>query len=313
MEKITDPVQFTCTYQVKLGNLSLGHKELSEQLEPFGCVVAINSNFSHKALPGYEKYLKSAEKSIRNKSQTGRKRKLQGDGSCFNTCAELVIILGEDIREDPPEGFKDHYKVRTFPTTGQTQITGIKHPELEDGKYIAKILAEWFTNSAIGLKDPSLPVQIESERAILRNFGFHIVWESSDMFLNLDCLYTFINDLRAKSSIDEETGPGESSSTIEKNEPIPYPIVAVKNPEDSGDMHIRFKIPERPGNGVLLKIFRSGKFNMLNGGEIQTVKNIYNFIKEELLLHEKSFTSTKPKLISTSEDEEESSSPQEDS
>ena len=85
-EIISDLTMFTCTLRLRLSNINCTSESLSKVLKLTGCVKAINSNFHHIAQPDYLNFKKEP------KQKGKRKRKFQGDGTCFNSAIEAIII-----------------------------------------------------------------------------------------------------------------------------------------------------------------------------------------------------------------------------
>jgi hypothetical protein len=83
--------------KINVGNLN--YIELGEKFEPTKNVVAINSNFVHKAFDGYDHFLSKpkSEKHRRGSASDNslNKYKHYGDGSTFNACIEFSIIIDE--------------------------------------------------------------------------------------------------------------------------------------------------------------------------------------------------------------------------
>ena len=75
----------------------LDYKELCERFELTTDVVTINSNFSHKALEGYEKYI-TKSKLEKSKGKSVSSRKVVGDGSTFNSSIEFIILLDNNTK-----------------------------------------------------------------------------------------------------------------------------------------------------------------------------------------------------------------------
>ena len=105
-EIISDLTMFTCTLRLRLSNINCTSESLSKVLKLTGCVKAINSNFYHIAQPEYLKCKKDPNQNRKCK------RKFQGDGTCFNSAIEAIIIPDHT---NP----KKYYAIKTFPSTGK--------------------------------------------------------------------------------------------------------------------------------------------------------------------------------------------------
>jgi len=133
----------------------LDYKELCDRFEPTTDIVTINSNFSHKALKGYEKYI-TKSKSEKTKGKSVSLRKVVGDGSTFNSFIEFIILFDNNAK-----------LLRYYPRSGQVQIIGCKYKQELVDKFI-----NYLRNS--GIENFSL-VESESDlQSLLQNFKFVI-------------------------------------------------------------------------------------------------------------------------------------------
>jgi hypothetical protein len=84
---------------LKINVENLDYIELGEKFEPTKDVVAINSNFIHKAFDGYEHFLSKpkGEKHRRGNASNNslNRHKYYDNGSTFNACIEFSIIINK--------------------------------------------------------------------------------------------------------------------------------------------------------------------------------------------------------------------------
>ena len=285
-EPFSPLTMFTCTFEALAGNISRSHKELTGILGPIvaagtGPVKALNSNFGHYCQVGYEKYLKRAKPVLApavkaQKQLTGyqhkptpasaRQRKSQGDATCFNSALELIIIPGPHdtlpvniraILENNPNKF---YAVKSFPTTGQTQVPGVICHDLSDGPFIAAQWAHFLTTARVGI-DPNLPVTIVEGRPIMVNFKFHLIRHDERVILNLAHIIKHLESMK-------KSGNG-----------LPFPIREIKYPQDGQNMSFKFVCPD---HGVMKKVrvnfFYRGKVNILGARDFRSPQKIYDFL-----------------------------------
>lgn len=69
--------------------------KLSEQLQPTREVLAINSNYTHKTLHGYEYLITKSIGKNRQPAKTKRGGCRAGDRTVFNACIEFTVIADE--------------------------------------------------------------------------------------------------------------------------------------------------------------------------------------------------------------------------
>jgi hypothetical protein len=285
-EKIfSDPIMFTCTYEARVGNIGRSHQELTHVLGPMvaksnGPVKALNSNFGHYCQPGYSKYLKKPKPATQKQAvkRQGiaparvRQRKPQGDATCFNSALELTIIpdvqdkdtpakVREILEADPSK----YYAVKSFPTTGQTQVPGVKCPKFTDGKHVARIWARFLTRAKVG-KSLNEDVTVVAERPILVNYKFELCRASDRIIVNLSKIVKHLQALKAKHG------------------GLPFPIREIKDPQDSQNMSFKFVCPavgpagEKTEKKVRVNIFYRGKVNILGARDPDSPQTIYEYL-----------------------------------
>src|SRR5438132_10938916 len=94
------PSLIVTEYRINITDLD--YIELSKRLEPTKNVVAINSNFTHKALDGYDQFISKAKvkhtKKVDGpeKASTGRGRTRPNNHTTFNACIEFTIIIDDE-------------------------------------------------------------------------------------------------------------------------------------------------------------------------------------------------------------------------
>lgn len=265
------PVMFVCTFEAELDNICRTHEDLIRVLEPAGAVKAINCNYGHKAQPGFERFLKlPAPLPAPEPARDGelapanvRQRKLQGDGTCFNSAIEAIIIPGPG--DDPPPVVQQllaanpdkHYAVKSFPTTGKTQVPGVLSLGLEDGGYVARLWAQYLSAAGVGAR-PAEDIRVVAVRPIMQNFKFHLMRRDERIILNLGRLVGHLETVR------------------EGAEGVPYPIREIKHAQDN--QNISFKFQVAAAKKVRVNIFFRGKVNILGAASSESAQRIYDFL-----------------------------------
>jgi len=303
------PFLFVCTYEAELSNLATPHAALIRRLEPRGAVKALNCNFGHKAQPGYERFLKSPPPrpeggwALRPGVEAAgddppphqlapamvKQRKLQGDGTCFNSAIEAIIIPGPDdaipaaVRQVLATHAEKHYAVKSFPTTGKTQVPGVLDAGLADGAYISRLWAQYLTEEGAGAV-PGLPVAVRAEKPIMQNFKFHLQRLSPRIIIDLHRLVGRLEELKNRQQEAEE-GPGEPGA-------LPYPIRELKHAQDNQNISFKFQVARE--KKVRVNVFFRGKVNILGAGDPQSAQQIYDFLTALLRDHWTTFVVIRP-------------------
>ena len=219
----TNPTLFVCTYVAKLDNINIPFETLTHKLckNLSGSVLAINSNFGHAAQPGYENHIKppkipSTKPSIYIK---GKIRKVQGDGTCFNSAIEPVIKL-------PNSAEGKYYYIKCFPTTGETQIPGVIREDFSDGHDVLVEFINYLNNLNIGTDNKLITIHSESPKMI--NYKFILNKTDQNMLINL---YKLFNYFQILGELQKES-PDYNLINMDgwKIITIPYIIREIKSP-----------------------------------------------------------------------------------
>lgn len=258
---------FVCTYVAKLGNINVNFEQLTHKLCNClsGNILAINSNYGHASQIGHESFIKHPKVINSDKTHTyikGRTRKIQGDGTCFNSAIEPVVRL-----DDSPED--KFYYIKCFPTTGETQIPGVIHADFSDGHNVLVTFINFLNNLQIGIKDGDIVKQIyiESEGPKMLNYKFKLNRENNRILINLIKIaeYLFILEQEDKDDIWVKVEP-------------PFPIKEIKSPVD--DIKVSFRFQTSVKRAPRINIFQEGKINILGSESIESATLIYIFLTD---------------------------------
>lgn len=272
---------FVCTYEVRLGGMNFPFETFVERVQPREPVVALNSNFGHKALPGHEHHLKAPKEAEEAKDpapaarRPGRppqagaerrpRRKVQGDGTCFNSTVEPVVVHPDYLG---PRGEKV-YKVKCFPTTGCTQIPGVRCADYADGMAVAHAWVQYVNEEL----RPEIAVTIESSRAIMLNFNFALRRSSPRILLDLEALKGFLQN--------QDAGRAP-----------PYRVREVKYATDDDKLSFKMEVGAR---NVRVNVFLRGKINILGAETHESAKHIYDYLSDTLSDGWETFVCLKPR------------------
>lgn len=286
---------FVCTYVAKLGNLHIGFMELTALMcaDPHGPLIAINSNFGHACQPGNEHLLKAPKPPPeRRVPARGRARKVQGDGTCFNSAVEPILAV------DHP-GISDDkiYKVKCFPTTGETQVPGVICPDLSDGRAVLDAFVAYLNELGVGDEEPEaapageeehigvgapaprrrLEITVISEQPKMLNYKFRVNRNSPRVLVNLRALATYMHSLELTKAV-EGTPLTDAQAARFVGWPVvllpPYPVRETKPPIDDVKVSFRFRGADRAPR---INIFQEGKINILGADSVESARKIYDF------------------------------------
>jgi hypothetical protein len=272
----SDLTLFVCTYVAKITNINMSFK----QLTPIICdnltdvIIAINSNYGHAAMPGYEYLIKHPKKPVVSENYLylkGKSRKVQGDGTCFNSAIEPVIKL-------PNSKENKFYFLKCFPTTGETQIPGVILDDFSDGYNVLTVFVKYLnTLKDIKIDDNEL-IGISYSIPKMINYKFKLNHMTSSMLVNLFKVAEYLQKSEQRINTDNIT--------------IPFIIKEVKLPVD--DIKISFRMKTSEKRNPRINIFQGGKINILGAESTTSARLIYEYMTNIFKMYWHDFITIKP-------------------
>ena len=277
---------FVCTYVAKLDNLHIGFVELTALMcaNLHGPVVAVNSNFGHACQPGYEDLIKVPQpQPERRVPARGRARKVQGDGTCFNSAVEPTLAI-----DHPGISADKTYKSKCFSTTGEVQVPGVISPDLSDGSAVVKALVDYLNELGVGDEEPALDgvpaakprrkkITVIKEQPKMLNYKFRVNRSSPRILINLRALATYMNNLELAKAVKGSPLTEMQAARFVGWPTIllpPYPVRETKPPMDDVKVSFRFREADRAPR---INIFQEGKINILGADSVESARVIYDF------------------------------------
>jgi hypothetical protein len=313
----TAPTLFLCTYVGRLGGLHRQVPELTETLceNPHGCLAAINSNFGHAAQPGYERYIKKPkpveEEAANYTPSKGRRRKEQGDGTCFNSAVEPVIKIAHDgIAEDKV------YFIKCFPTTGEVQVPGVVCPDLSDGPAVIRAFVEYLNELGVGeaLDDDDealqrqqqparAPITVVSHSPNMLDFKFRLRRNGPRVLIDLRGFAEFLRALEAAKAVAGAPLTAAQAAQLAKWPAAvlpPFPVREVRPSARVSGIRVTFRLAVfKRADGTLraprVNVFQTGKVNILGAESVETVQKIYDFFSGLFSANWAHFVSLQPR------------------
>jgi len=238
-----------CVYSAKINVKDLDYITIGKLLEPNDEIVSINSNFIHKAYPGFENYIAGPKKISPYKKKLMatpgyKERKKVGDGTCFQSCLDFSILVG------------DHkYRLRYFPKSGDLQVFGVKDENYRSGELVVQKFINYLIFNSSGVPTFS-SVEVVNTSLSLLNYRFEVLLTPH-----------FRVDV---SKLDEILASDLYSP--------PFRIILRSDPIESiRRLSIVF---ESNGKKTRVIIWPSGKINLMAVGSYENALKIYDFLCE---------------------------------
>jgi hypothetical protein len=286
-DPFTPPTLFVCTYEARLSNLRMAVAELTRRLcqNPHGCLIAVNSNYGHAAQPGCERYVKVPKAPPeRRVPARGRARKVQGDGTCFNSAVEPIIRINH-----PGVGDDKVYMVKCFPTTGETQVPGVICPDLSDGSAVLRAVVDYLNEAGAGVPGPDgerLPVAVVAEGPNMLNYKFRLRRSCPRILVNLRALSAYLRLLEVARLAEpaQKDGLSPEQAALFAGWPAavlpPFLVRETKPPIDDVKVSCRFHCDRRMPR---VNVFQEGKVNILGARSIESAQAIFDFFQRLFL------------------------------
>jgi len=273
---------FVCTYVAKLDNLHMDFVKLSERFceDPHGALLATNSNYGHACQPGYEHLLKLPKEQVDKYTPSrSRPRKVQGDGTCFNSAVEPVVGITHP-------GIKNGkvYKIKCFPSTGETQVPGVVCPDLSDGGAVLRAFVGYLNELGVGDRAgpelPPTPIGIVHEGPNMLNYKWRLVRNSPRILIDTCALADYFTLLEMGRLVAGMVPTSAHLARFAEWPAVllpPYPIRETKPPTDDVKVSFRFKTGSRSPR---VNVFQEGKMNVLGAQTEESVHSIYAFFEQ---------------------------------
>ena len=234
-----------CVYSVKISVKDLNYIELGEKFTPNEKIVAINSNFIHKAYNGFEEFISKPKKITCYKKKLMaipgyKERKKIGDGTCFSSCLDFVILVD-----------KKPYKMRYFPKSGDLQVFGVTDEKYRSGELVVECFVEY-----LGIQLDIDNIEIISTDLSLVNYKF-VVLLPDRSFLDITKLDNIIRNNQYLS---------------------PFPVVFIY--DSIVDVRKLSVIFDCNGKKIRFILWPSGKSIILSAGNIDNAFKIYDFLRD---------------------------------
>jgi hypothetical protein len=266
---VTPSQLFVCTLVASIGGNTMSFPDLTNLVcnRPHPQLLAVNSNFGHSCQPGYENLLKHVKPPSAKKLVKGKPRKFQGDGTYFQSAIELIFRINHpDV--DPGK----IYKVKFFPTTGETQIPGVILPDLKDGDIVLSLFVDYLSSVL------ESPVVIHSSNPNMLNYKFCVICKSPRVLIDTVAL---TNYMIAMEKLKICSANPIKSVELEGHGWVviipPYPIRETVPPFHGNKVSFLMEGEKREPR---INIFGSGKINILGSDTMEFADLIYNFFVE---------------------------------
>ncbi len=267
----------TNTIEGYLSNVLFHERELIQEVMPDASIVQYHCNYGKITYEGYTEVTKVRTTNRGRKKKPKRKRRrLQGNGTDFNSQITCVVL---STLAPPPDqngrilmGSRIH-KIKVF-RTGKIQVPGVHQSIIDDAIICAQMVAQNMNFHLHAMEtDPSKTTSLINMNPVMKNYKFAV---------NLPAFHIIdLNVLRDILMAGKESrwpsgvGAGMSSETARSLE-----IFAVRYTREDTKLSINIitPIPNKPNKKTRINIFMRGRVNILGAFYFNITMQIYNFL-----------------------------------
>ena len=283
----SNPISTTITMEGYISNVRFHEANFINELNADEDIVQIKCNFGKKIYEGYIEpvKIKRTNRGRKKKEKKKKQRKIQGDGTCFNSQITFVVRsqeqkLLEKKVADGVDGIEDElikvYKFKVF-RPGKIQLPGVKPKSLSDVIVCAdKIVDLLNLHLHPGIEDDSRICKLININPVMKNYKFFVKIEVNQL-IDLDLLKKILLAERLLQFQQED----EVENNLYYHSAMPHPsIFDVKYTREETKLSIKFHTPilGKIKKRTRVNIFMRGKINLLGAFDEDITRQIYEYL-----------------------------------
>ncbi len=247
----------TSTIEGFVSNVKLHERDLIQELYPDEDIVMYRCNFGKVVHDGYVEVekVRTTNRGRKKKPKKERKRKVQGNGTDFNSQVTCVVRSTLSM-------LKVH-KIKVF-RNGKLQLPGVHQSTVEDAIICAQKVA-WVMNVHLHTTetDPAKKAYITNLNPVMKNYKFVVVLPPGHI-IDLATLRSIF----AQERLHNATAPRPAIFTIKYSR------------QDAAKLSIKFDTPmrRRADKRVRINIFMRGRINILGAFHFDTTMVLYKYL-----------------------------------
>jgi hypothetical protein len=263
-ELFSEAINTTNTLEGNITNVKFHEEELIGHVILSDRVVFCTCNYGTVASRDY-KEIPKGKASIRGRKRKEKKkitRKIQGNGTCFNSQITLYVT------RDPPHIFPFKFKVFR---NGKIQLPGATQRSIREVVKCISFVVK-FLNVNVSGKSHVLA----DLRPVMINYKFAIKLQPEQL---ID-LNAFRQIVERDMVIMESDEPIQVISLIDGSRVVVPAIESIKYTRQNVKLSVRFKtpMPQKPKKCIRLNVFKSGKLNLLGSRSLVATQIICDYI-----------------------------------
>ncbi len=268
----------TITVESKLSNIQFKEIDLIKMLslnDNMPEIIKIGCNYGEYISKKYIELTTPVKKSNRGRKKKDKPaptRKIQGNGNYFNSQITFTIL-------DPNLDNNKFYHLKLY-TNGTIQITYVCYEDINLIKPIIDMVVNTICNIDSIKINLNEPIEIKYIKSIMRNYKFNIIIENT--FIDLNKFKSILFDFK-NFQFNDELQLFQNNNNYNYDLVNNYIVGLIKcNFEKNTGIIVKFKIPNlinaKPNKFTTVKIFSSGKINIVGSNSLEESQNIKQLI-----------------------------------
>lgn len=258
---------------------TLKHKNLMGKLQGYcaenrleGEIVVVNSNFGAVWQPHYENRVKREGKQQVIAPAGHRHRQPEGHGGSFNSSLEPICHIDPDSvvgrRLQARDEDERIYKMKFFPSSGSTQVSGVVLPDYADGHrafeaWVALLNKSLLLGGPAKIADRSIAVE-------MANFKFQLQRTTERQVIDFDAFCAIITD---------PLEPIQPPAPVDTNT-IKYPVEGAK-----ASFKMMWTDGRRTKNPRVNLFLNSGRINLLGFPSKEFAEEVFQYLQDVFQAH----------------------------
>jgi hypothetical protein len=233
-------------------------------------IVVVNSNFGAVWQPAHEHRVKSSGRQQPIAPAGHRHRQPEGHGGSFNSALEPICAIAANSEVGRALAKKDEksrvYKMKFFPSSGSTQVSGVVLPDYADGlrafdAWVGLLNKTNLLGSPAGIAPGTLAVE-------MANFKFQLRRSSTRQVIDFDQLCAVMTDPDSPIPLP---APIEAST-------IKYPVEGAK-----ASFKMSWTDGRRKKQPRVNLFLNSGRINLLGFPSREFAEEVYRYLEDVFL------------------------------
>lgn len=281
----TAPISTTITMEGTLANVRFHEAEFIHELLPSEDVVLIKCNFGKIIFENYREpvKVKKTNRGRKKKEKRHKHRKIQGDGTCFNS--QITFVVRSLLDPIPESGIIPSdtrvYKFKVF-RTGRIQLPGVRPQLIHDVVACTEKIVHLLNfHLHPGVEDITKLVHMVNINPVMKNYKFMARMAPNELIDLMVLKQLLLEEKQRQQRRRAAQVLGAENANVVDESPAHPNIYDVKYTREETKLSIKFHTPvaKNRKKKARVNIFMRGKFNILGAFDEEVTAQIYKYLE----------------------------------